>query len=103
MENVKDPVCGMAVKADSAERWSEYRGETYSFCSVECKKAFDADPDRYVTAEEPVMLEQHEPRWTKTRGGWVSPKFGAAGSGGAEYERLPEAHDKHDHPDKGRR
>lgn len=36
-------------------------------------------------------LERHEPPYTVTA--WfVAPKFGAAGSGGLEYERLPEAH-----------
>jgi hypothetical protein len=38
-------------------------------------------------------LEQHEPPYTLT-GFLMSPKFGSAGSGGLEYERLPEAHDE---------
>lgn len=42
-----------------------------------------------VPEQEP---ERHEPPYTKS-GGFVAPKFGAAGSGGAEYERLPESHD----------
>ena len=37
------------------------------------------------------QLEQHEPPYT-TLGFLTSPKFGSAGSGGLEYERLPEAH-----------
>ena len=40
-----------------------------------------------------LTLEQHESPYTTT--GWLTaPKFGAAGSGGLEYERLPEAHDE---------
>lgn len=38
-------------------------------------------------------LERHEPPYTKS-GGIVAPKFGSAGSGGAEYERGPETHDR---------
>jgi hypothetical protein len=44
------------------------------------------------TSESTVALEHHEPPFTKS-GGFVAPKFGSAGSGGAEYEPLPEAHD----------
>jgi predicted small metal-binding protein len=36
-------------------------------------------------------LERHEPPYTTT-GGITAPKFGSAGSGGLEYERLPERH-----------
>jgi len=53
---------------------------------------------RNMTATKPLDppevlagLEQHEPPYTVTS--WlVAPKFGAAASGGFEYERLPEAH-----------
>ena len=41
------------------------------------------------------VMEQHEPPYT-TKGRMTAPKFGSAGSGGLEYERLPEAHDPHD-------
>jgi hypothetical protein len=37
--------------------------------------------------------EQHEPPYTKS-GGIVAPKFGSAGSGGAEHEPGPERHDR---------
>ena len=43
-----DPVCGMAVDPATARRTSEYEGTTYYFCSPACKKAFDADPARYL-------------------------------------------------------
>jgi YHS domain-containing protein len=101
MPRVKDPVCGMVIESETAAAHSQYDGRNFSFCSMECKDAFDADPARYAAhstttpddVDEP--LERHEPPYTKT-GGWVSPKFGSAGSGGAEYERLPEAHDRRD-------
>jgi YHS domain-containing protein len=101
MAQVKDPVCGMIIDSDTAAARSSHRGQTYYFCSTECLRQFEADPEKYAResggeAEVPVRpkpeLERHEPRFTKS-GGMVAPKFGAAGSGGAEYERLPEAHD----------
>lgn len=30
---------------------SEYHGETYYFCSMECKEEFDKNPDKYVNPE----------------------------------------------------
>lgn len=45
---VKDPVCGMRVDPATAGRTSEYEGEAYNFCSPACKKAFDAEPERYL-------------------------------------------------------
>lgn len=94
MARTRDPVCGMSVDTETARERSEFGGTTYYFCSAHCRKAFDADPQRYISAEgaaPPVPLEQHEPPHTTWRF-VTSPKFGAAGSGGLEYERLPEAH-----------
>ena len=36
-----DPVCGMSVDEQSAAATSEYKGNTYYFCSKGCKVAFD--------------------------------------------------------------
>jgi Cu+-exporting ATPase len=46
---VNDPVCGMGVDPATAKQTSEYRGQTYYFCSVMCKKAFEDDPQHYLT------------------------------------------------------
>jgi YHS domain-containing protein len=46
----KDPVCGMDVDPKTAAGKSEYQGQTYYFCSVGCKKDFDKEPQKYVTA-----------------------------------------------------
>jgi P-type Cu+ transporter len=43
-----DPVCGMEVNPASAEGQSDYKGVTFYFCSQDCKKAFDAEPLRYL-------------------------------------------------------
>jgi Cu+-exporting ATPase len=43
-----DPVCKMEVNPASAEAQSEYQGQTFYFCSAECKRKFDANPERYI-------------------------------------------------------
>lgn len=101
----RDPVCGMYVDTTTASHRSTFEGDTYYFCSAACKRTFDANPAHYAgrsvplraaqgtaDAAAPEQLERHEPPFTKSDG-IVAPKFGSAGSGGAEYERLPEAHD----------
>ncbi len=45
----RDPVCGMEVDEKKAAAASECKGKTYYFCSPGCKKAFDADPEKYLT------------------------------------------------------
>jgi P-type Cu+ transporter len=96
MLDARDPVCGM--KVDVTTSYSEaVAGETYYFCSENCRQRFDANPAAYGAAASPgsgtvTGLERHEPPRT-TKGGFTSPKFGSAGSGGAEFEPLPEQHD----------
>ncbi len=43
-----DPVCGMKVRPESVKGKSDFKGETYYFCSVKCKTKFDADPNAYL-------------------------------------------------------
>lgn len=45
---VVDPVCGMQVDPKSAAAQSEYKGQTYYFCSAGCKQDFDKNPDEYL-------------------------------------------------------
>ena len=45
-ETGKDPVCGMNVSIDSPA--SEHRGRTFRFCSEQCRKLFDLNPNKYV-------------------------------------------------------
>jgi membrane fusion protein, copper/silver efflux system len=50
----EDPVCGMNVdptKASDAGLKLEHAGNTYFFCSKDCKEKFAANPDRYLTAQ----------------------------------------------------
>jgi len=44
----KDPVCGMEVDEKAPADTSEYKGKTYYFCAPGCKRAFDADPEKYL-------------------------------------------------------
>jgi YHS domain-containing protein len=88
MDQVKDPVCGMMISRSNAVGRAWQNGQEYSFCSEQCRRAFESEPQRYT-----ANLERHEPPYTKT-GGFVAPKFGAAGSGGLEDEPGPEMHDE---------
>lgn len=47
-DTVKDPVCGMNIDPKTAAGKSEYKGQTYYFCSPGCKKSFDKEPEKYV-------------------------------------------------------
>jgi membrane fusion protein, copper/silver efflux system len=50
-EPLKDPVCGMAVdisKAKPAGRIATYQGQSYYFCSDDCRQKFEARPEKYV-------------------------------------------------------
>jgi YHS domain-containing protein len=88
MHTVIDPVCGMSVDPENAAGHSKFEGRDYYFCSVACKTQFDANPGNYRHADTAASRGTDDPPYTKT-GDMVSPKFGAAGSGGAEYEPLP--------------
>lgn len=52
MDMAIDPVCKMEVEESSAAAKSEYKGKTYYFCAPGCKKAFDADPQKYLLDSE---------------------------------------------------
>jgi YHS domain-containing protein len=43
-----DPVCKMEVDEKTAKFKTEYKGETYYFCSPGCKKAFEENPEEYI-------------------------------------------------------
>ncbi len=45
---VKDLVCGMTIDPATAAGTSEYKGHTYYFCALSCKKSFDEDPEKYL-------------------------------------------------------
>jgi YHS domain-containing protein len=48
----RDPVCHMDMDEKSAVATSRYKGDTYYFCSEQCKVRFEEDPERYVSLDE---------------------------------------------------
>ena len=46
----KDPVCGMTVETPKAKT-SVYQGQTYYFCSNDCREKFEASPASYAAAD----------------------------------------------------
>jgi YHS domain-containing protein len=90
MATAIDPVCGMTVDTQTAAGPSTFEGQSYYFCSTACKVEFDNNPAKFRRADvaDDARSRANDPRFTK-KGGFVSPKFGSAGSGGAEYEPLP--------------
>ena len=49
VKTAKDPVCGMTVDPKAASTLkTQYKGETYYFCSETCKKSFEANPEKYT-------------------------------------------------------
>ncbi len=43
----RDPVCGMQVDEQTVQK-SEHQGQTYYFCSSNCKQQFEQNPQRYA-------------------------------------------------------
>jgi membrane fusion protein, copper/silver efflux system len=78
-----DPVCGMEVdqgKAEAAGRLAVYRGQTYYFCSDDCKKRFETTPSQYAPdPNRPVVP------------GLAAPAAAAPASDAIRPSRLPSA------------
>jgi YHS domain-containing protein len=56
----KDPVCGMDVDPKTAACKSEYKGQTYYFCSTGCKKTFDKNPEKYTVKTDGAHSEHQQ-------------------------------------------
>jgi len=50
-KGVKDPVCGMTVDPARAAGKYEYEGTTYYFCNPRCLEKFQAEPQKYLSAQ----------------------------------------------------
>lgn len=55
-----DVVCKMEIDPKTAPAKSEYKGQTYYFCAPGCKRAFDKDPEKYLSAEAGSTGHQHK-------------------------------------------
>lgn len=51
-----DPVCKMQVDEAKSKITSEYKGKKYYFCATGCKKAFDTNPERYLSQSQPPRM-----------------------------------------------
>ena len=43
-----DPVCGMTVDDSKAEFQTQFAGKKYFFCSEDCRKEFEDQPEEYM-------------------------------------------------------
>jgi YHS domain-containing protein len=58
-KTVKDLVCGMDVDPKSPGTLkTQYKGETYYFCSKMCKESFEANPEKYIPKTTPKKPEK---------------------------------------------
>ncbi len=48
MAMVKDPVCGMEFDSSQAEAQTSYQGQSYFFCSQDCRRTFEENPREFV-------------------------------------------------------
>ena len=44
----KDPACGMEVAPSTAQHAGDCQGQEYYFCAPGCKRAFEAEPQKYL-------------------------------------------------------
>ena len=62
MAKVKDPVCGMEFDSSQAEAQTIHEGQSYFFCSQECRRIFEENPKEFVnsssgSSSDPVDLK----------------------------------------------
>ena len=46
-----DPVCGMDVEERDAKERATFEGQTYYFCSSDCREEFEQAPEDYIGDE----------------------------------------------------
>jgi Cu+-exporting ATPase len=51
----------MDVDPQQAAGKSEYKGQTYYFCSPGCKREFDQDPEKFVGSQSGMHTGMHHP------------------------------------------
>lgn len=54
-----DPVCGMQVNEDESLS-ATYEGQTYYFCSEDCRDEFMEAPDEYAGEGAGMLIEDEE-------------------------------------------
>lgn len=48
LDKITDPVCAMSINPHEALAQTNYRGQTYYFCSQECREKFEKHPEKYA-------------------------------------------------------
>ncbi|QNN21784.1 heavy metal translocating P-type ATPase [Planctomycetales bacterium ZRK34] len=61
---VSDPVCGMQVDPGRTAGHVELDGHDYYFCSTGCKSKFEANPAKYLAADEPAEDQSSDQLYT---------------------------------------
>lgn len=56
-----DPVCGMELDPGQIEAQSSYQGTEYDFCSEECRRLFDENPEEYLKTASEATSEKSPP------------------------------------------
>ena len=56
-ESATDPVCGMDVDMGKppGDTW-KYEGVTYYFCGPGCNRAFQKEPEAYLSGEKKIEM-----------------------------------------------
>lgn len=57
-----DPVCRMVVSPERARASTTHSGETYYFCSENCRACFDKEPGRYLAGSVGTVLSRDPSR-----------------------------------------
>jgi YHS domain-containing protein len=101
-ETSEDPVCGMDVdqaKAKAAGLTSEFRGQTYYFCSTEDKAKFDKEPTKYSgKAGKDATTEAGKRLGNVQWEGGKAKDPESAHVGHAHPPAMPSEHSGHQHP-----
>ena len=68
-KQLTDPVCGMLVDPATAAAQTCYNGIQIYFCAEGCKKAFDAEPQKYTLSKQKGFWRRYLERLNKATGG----------------------------------
>ena len=56
-EMATDPVCNMEVDTKKPNGGTfEHKGETYYFCGLGCNRAFEKEPEAYLSGEKKMEM-----------------------------------------------
>ena len=73
-----DPVCGMDVEPGRTKLVSVHKGHSYWFCAESCRRAFEADPNKYMDPK-PVKKKGWFGQWLDRMAKTNKKEFGGGG------------------------